>query len=265
MIRCLPYEPVPDDQVIWHYTDFSKFFGMLESKQLHFTTALELRKKEPYELRVPVSRVAGVIAETTRQLDSITGLEPDVRARILADVADDTKHLHHFAVSCWHRSDMESYAMWKAFTNGNDGIAIKTTVGRLKQALRACHDQLFHDGNVRYIDYSRDDFQPNGYSSGFEHLFHKARFYEHEREYRLVVGLKLPVGKTFNSYKEMLEDPITDGSRRVDIDIAELIEGIVVCPYAAGWFKPTVEAYLGRSYPAINVTHSAVLSYPGVA
>lgn len=262
MIRCLQYEPVPDDQVIWHYTDFAKFFGILESKHLHFTTALELRRKEPYELRTPVSILANAINVVTKQLDEIGEVDPHIRERVLAMATDDTKDLHHVAVSCWHRNEVESYAMWKAFTNGSDGVAIKTTVGRLKRALRAGHDRLFHDGNVRYIDYSRDEFQPNGHSIGFEHLFHKARFYEHEREYRLIVQLKLPVGKGFSSYEDMLADPDTDASRRIGLDIGELIEEIIVCPYAAGWFKPTVEAYLRRLQLNIPVTNSAVLNYP---
>lgn len=262
MIRCLPFEPVPDDQVIWHYTDFAKFFGILQSGKLFFSTALELRKKEPYEFRMPVRRVENAVAEMARQLDTIADLEPDVHASLLASAADDTGRLHHYGISCWHRNAGESYAMWKAFTNGVDGVAIRTTVGRLKRALQVGGERIFHDGNVKYIDYSTDDFQPNGHSIGLEDLFHKARFYEHEREYRLALWLQLPVGEQFASIEEMVAHPITDGSRQVDIDLSVLIEEIVVCPFAAPWFKPTVERYLRAQYPHIRVTHSAVATYP---
>jgi hypothetical protein len=38
-------------------------------------------------------------------------------------------------VQCWHANSFESDAMWKLYMNGNEGIAIRSTVGRIKESL----------------------------------------------------------------------------------------------------------------------------------
>ena len=38
-------------------------------------------------------------------------------------------------ISCWHENDRESVAMWKLYVSGREGVALKTTAGRLERVL----------------------------------------------------------------------------------------------------------------------------------
>ena len=40
-------------------------------------------------------------------------------------------------ISCWHENERESVAMWKLYVSGREGVALKTTVGRLGGVLHA--------------------------------------------------------------------------------------------------------------------------------
>ena len=40
-----------------------------------------------------------------------------------------------FGVSCWHKSDHESEAMWKLYSASGQAIAIESTVGQLRSSL----------------------------------------------------------------------------------------------------------------------------------
>jgi hypothetical protein len=40
------------------------------------------------------------------------------------------------AISSWHINEYESFAMWQIFTQNSEGLAIQSTIGRLKKALK---------------------------------------------------------------------------------------------------------------------------------
>jgi len=46
------YNEVKDDQVIWRYMDFPKFFSLIETKALFFSPAYRLKKEEPLEFKM---------------------------------------------------------------------------------------------------------------------------------------------------------------------------------------------------------------------
>ena len=58
-------------------------------------------------------------------------------------------------ISCWHRSEYESAAMWKLYLKSDEGVAISTTCDRLSRCFK---DGTPHDifiGEVDYLDYTR--------------------------------------------------------------------------------------------------------------
>src|SRR5712691_6639484 len=60
----------------------------------------------------------------------------------------------HAVLNCWHENEHESVAMWSLYTTGREGVAIQTTIKRLKDAFQAeqCGVTI---ARVRYVDYGR--------------------------------------------------------------------------------------------------------------
>ena len=91
------------------------------------------------------------------------------------------------AVCCWFASDIESAGMWSIY--GHGGVAIGTTVGRLRKALPT--DRHFQISRIRYVDRrpsSSDHFNPEAKRDvPYIHRPHfiKGREYKHEQEIRV--------------------------------------------------------------------------------
>ncbi len=63
--------------------------------------------------------------------------------------------MRFWRVNCWHRNKLESIAMWKLYTHGNDGVAIQSTVRRLKDSIEASPRRNFVIGSVNYSAHVR--------------------------------------------------------------------------------------------------------------
>ena len=56
----------------------------------------------------------------------------------------------HVGVSCWHMSTCESAAMWSLYSKTNEGIAIRSTVGRLLEQVDRNTNVYIKIGKVIY-------------------------------------------------------------------------------------------------------------------
>src|SRR5664279_3731928 len=83
-----------------------------------------------------------------------------------------------FYVSCWHENSGESAAFWDQYKNSR-GVAIKSTVGRLKRSNSSA--MPFFLGRVQYQHYGGAEF-PVGSTNALRPAFLKRSSFEHERE-----------------------------------------------------------------------------------
>jgi len=104
-------EPVSDETVIWRYLTLDKFLDLIVKERLYFHAISQLpdqfeggRRKGGFVLDTPFS-------------------SPEQVAVPEASYA-----------SCWSLDTEENYALWKIYL-GSAGVAIKTTVGKLKEAI----------------------------------------------------------------------------------------------------------------------------------
>jgi len=67
------YNEVADDQVIWRYMDFPKFFSLIENRSLFFCPAYYLKKKEPFEYEVPVLNAQKSAKQSAKDYSSRAG------------------------------------------------------------------------------------------------------------------------------------------------------------------------------------------------
>ena len=86
-------------------------------------------------------------------------------------------------VNCWHNSDNESKYMWDKYVADNKGIAVKSSLNKIKNSILDL-ERKFLINPVRYINYERDDTID---ANSFYAFFCKDKSYNNEREVRLLL------------------------------------------------------------------------------
>ena len=115
------------------------------------------------------------------------------------------KFARHFMFAhCWSETKTESILMWDRYGRLNSTVAIKTTIGRIKNAFVPSLDtQMFpmYIGKIKYIDYKTehitgfDDYANKDLSDPniieelfYQPMFHKQKLYRDENEVRIIIS-----------------------------------------------------------------------------
>ena len=165
-------ETPPDSTRIWRYLSVERFISGLHNG-LYFTRVDKFR--DPLE---------GTLPPANRMSQDIWlehhNMGFPVRAQLLEMMEWGTRRCH--LVNCWSMSEYENALMWKWYAP--NGVAINTTIGRLKEAFRDL-TETFYIGKVKYIDYEKD--LANLQNNMLTPLFYKNVMYESEKEVRVCV------------------------------------------------------------------------------
>jgi hypothetical protein len=243
----------PDSNVIWRYQTLAKLLSIAETGRLFFCRASKF--KDPFEGAVPKA------------------LDDNMRAYARTMSSDAYDHYRNerirargiVAISCWHRSEHESEAMWSLYGLSGEGVAIKSTVGRLAKALpqktlpKGTTDiHGINIGHVGYIDYATAHFPPDNTMYPY---VHKRMAFEHEREVRAVTMISEGARKAFDAGGVDFE--ISPGGLGIPIDVAMLIEAVYVAPLGSASFERVVRTTLERfGYGAVPVIKSPMAEVP---
>jgi Protein of unknown function (DUF2971) len=200
----LPEDP---DTVVWKYLDLSKFLDLLLSKKLFMSRSDKF--EDQYE---------GTFSEPTyEEIKKIAVNNP-------AFLQYYKSHREKVAVSSWHINEYESFAMWQIFTQNSEGLAIQSTVERLKKALDFEKNHEQYIGEVNYIDYKKE-YIP--FDDMFFPFLFKRKSFQYEREVRIISDV------TQSNIK------LNDGLK-INVDINQLIEKIYIHPKSENWYKNLV-------------------------
>ena len=171
-----PYEhpsfpkPPPGSR-LWRYMSWQRFQWLVSERRLYMSQLPSFEDK--FEGKTPTLVVESMTEAKTE----------DERAVITSNIERLRRFAEafypHYYVSCWHLNDVESAAMWGAYTKSPDSVAIRTTI----EALRGELPSYVDTGLVRYIDY---DLQGFAKLNMFEWVMNKRRHYAEEREVRAV-------------------------------------------------------------------------------
>jgi len=155
------------------------------------------------------------------------------------------------AVNCWHLNDYESAAMWPLYVQGKEGVAIQSTVGRLKRAFDPSTQDVVV-GAVRYIDHSTDTIPRNNFLQAF---LHKRKSFEHERELRALVFMP--------HNRDGVQGPVPEDGIDVVVDLRVLVEAVHLAPGSPLWFENTVRSTLKvLGYEDLQVRRSGLEEEP---
>ncbi len=199
--------PEDNDTVVWKYLDLSKFLDMLLSQQLFMSRSDKF--EDQYE---------GTFSEPTfEEIKKIAANKPEFLDYYKS-------HREKVVISSWHINEYESFAMWQIFTKNNEGLAIQSTIGRLKKALEPENRIEQYIGNVNYIDYKKE-YIP--FDNAFFPFLFKRKSFQYEREVRIITDV--------SSHNISVNEGI-----KINVDLNQLIEKIYIHPKSENWYKKLV-------------------------
>ncbi len=215
--------PEDNDTIVWKYLDLSKFLDMLLSQQLFMSRSDKF--EDQYE---------GTFSEPTfEEIKKIAANKPEFLDYYKS-------HREKVVISSWHINEYESFAMWQIFTKNNEGLAIQSTIGRLKEALRPENRVEQYIGNVNYIDYKKE-YIP--FDDAFFPFLFKRKSFQYEREVRIITDVSA-------------HDISVNEGIKINVDLNQLIEKIYIHPKSENWYKKLVIELVSKLNFAIEIEKS---------
>jgi len=169
--------------------------------------------------------------------------------------------------TCWHASEHESDAHWQIYASGA-GIAIVSTGARLRAAVDITpypHGLL---GEVEYLDFETHDMRRRPFPTRIRPGFAKRKSFEYEQEVRGVIlagGLERVARKgqfiMSNRTLKRLAKKMPPGIA-VSVNLSELIEKIVLSPFAPAFVEDLVRILAKRCGLEHLVSKSQLLAIP---
>ena len=245
----IKYLHTPEDStVVWRYLDFSKFVALLSSGTMWFARADQF--EDQWEGHYPLAEGP----EPTAERLLAAGHEPEI-VRLHGNLRHTMRYMTY--LSCWNQSSVESAAMWKLYLPSGSGVAIRSTVGRMRAALKRIPETV-HLASVRYIDFELESFHPSSFLTPYAH---KRRFFSYENELRGIVVHQPETMEFAMSVKEGCP-PDSPAGVAVQVDPEELIDSVVLSPFAPGWLRRTIREVVERFGLNLQVTESALSRVP---
>jgi hypothetical protein len=206
-----------DDTILWRYSDFAKFMDLIERRKLWFCRA------DKFDDPLEGTFTDAEIAHFGSLLPDGTPADPALYSlREIPKMMRGTTF-----VNCWREGRHESMAMWDIYGKGSGVVAIKSTVGLLKEAVTSYHSDVYIS-RVKYIDWNAVKWGGNA----LEMCIRKDLSYAHESEVRAVIwGL----GSREGGAPLVTMPPDNDMTKikpgeEVDVDPARLITEVMVGP-----------------------------------
>jgi hypothetical protein len=264
------------DDVLWRYMSLDKFVDLISGSKLFFSPLSFYAETDPYEGYPPLVALeamynignkphedlqATLLAlESSESASHIIRSEAYKRARASLDnrFPDFKKRIDAVfrgtLVSCWYKSDHQSEAMWKLYSDQYKGVAIRTTVGDLEDALLNADSEArkVYIGQVKYIDYDDSNLTPKDCTmDGHIVPMLKRISFSHEQEVRaFFIG-----DADYSNFESFLPS-----SRSLSVDVNKLIKTVYISPYAKAPFPQSVRAICSAFGLTCPVLDSGLLS-----
>jgi hypothetical protein len=259
MLRNLGLTSVLGDAKLWRYMNLSQFLWLLSERSLYFAPLADFEDK--WEGTPPSQSLEAFRHEQVARGQDL-GATANASAIGNFYVTSARNQLRKvgeaYRVICWHESNVESVAMWKLYTRGNDGVAIQTTVARME----SCLSSLSFVG-VGRVDYSGHEPDQEGERpKGLPLSLLKRRSFAHEQEVRVFMhNFDRPDLAKFWD-KEFSEGKKEPPGGVVKVDIGHLIERIIASPDYPAWAVPGLQAIVTAAGVNVQVESSDLLKLP---
>lgn len=210
------------ESIIWRYYDLPKFLSLLASSSVYFCRIDKLQDSSEGRVTIIPPDYAWVKEKDSKSIE-ICPPNP-LRSEVF--------------VNCWYHNKDESYAMWKLYLQGKDGVAIKTSIDFFKQSI---NDSNLTERKIDYIRYDtgaiyhrdKDDDLTN-----FDRLFYKDSSFSHENEYRFALDSR--------NFEESNSKSYVGNKVGINckVDLNLLIKEIYLAPHMGQWQKNLIKDLL---------------------
>ncbi|MDB2473786.1 hypothetical protein N9W70_04980, partial [Schleiferiaceae bacterium] len=215
-------KPINGNRIVWRYLSLEKFLDLLLNSEIFFTNLTKLTDK--YE--------GTIFQSNLRMANSAIKDNPSYKKK-KAEITREHNRVNNLRnytlVNCWTLKKHESFALWKIYVGTNPGVAIRTTVSKLRQSINKM-DQEFDENismaKVKYQDRLDESF------SRIEATITKKKFYDFESEMRLMV---------FNSPPNEDEAPYDiEVGRKFNINPKILLNELYISPFISEPYRKTI-------------------------
>ena len=227
---------------VWRYIDLAKFVDLFVKRRLYFRRSDLL--DDSFE-GMPTAPLREYLYDQYRDVHKVAGVFEDPVA-----VADQTliELRECNFINSWYLSEYESAAMWSLYSKIGSGIAIQSTVENLHAAIPLD----IYIGKVIYVDYHVAD--EIDHEDDLRSLFFiKRNYFEHEREIRVLYSIS-----------EDSRDPKKTGHYVDDVDLERMIRSVILAPDTPNWFRESIEAFMQKVLPSIEVRESSLDAKPPI-
>lgn len=230
--------------------DVGRFLTLLKTKALYFARRHEV--EDAWEGARPATLIGSIAARYASASGNV--------------IASYNTAADEAIFNCWHKNDDESLAMWRLYLSGKEGVAIQTTIQRLQDTLQN-EPRSVIIAKVEYVNY--ESGEPGPGADTFDvlgPLLCKRRSLTHENEVRVLIpnpdedkGITANdnAGGTF---------AIHGGKARkgesISIDLATLIQRIVLSPEYPTWGFGALQDVVDRSGLSIDLEQSDLIEGP---
>ncbi|HEY8889008.1 MAG TPA: hypothetical protein VIM70_01950 [Clostridium sp.] len=254
-----------DTTVIWRYMNLESFINLISYKTLSFYRYDKLKSLDPYEganskFELEQRDFAEAINDEIAEKSGDSSLKSTQFSRYSHNKMLEIRKKQYF-INCWHINDCESVAMWDSFTNSKTGIAIKTTVGKLKRTINNRPTNSNYDfkyGKVNYVEL-------NSYKGDINPLLRKTKYFIHEQELRVYFKyIKEWVQETNKIIidENIVPDTIMNINNpdriNVDVTISELVDELIISPKSEEWLIDLITKLLEDYHISINPKQSDI-------
>lgn len=151
-------------------------------------------------------------------------------------------------ISCWHTdaSNVESMAMWKIYGAGDAAVCIESTLADVISSLDFPSTMVCHADRVTYLDYKKDYIGDDDPSKIY---FHKSKYYEFEKEVRIVIYPSTGV--------DVWADRGGPGTK-VSVNPMQMIHAVMVSPASSSWFHELITQIMSEAGFKVPVKKSEI-------
>lgn len=211
----------------WRYMKFSRFVWLLQKRQLWLSRVDVL--DDPWEISLAGDQLEHVISRHPISPLPSSGVVRETAIE-RSDRIINAWRKQTF-INCWRASDYESHALWRIYCAASEGVAIQTTLGKLKASVG--------DLPVYPVTYQ----VPGSKKQTPTHadlVTKKRPMFSYEQEVRIV---------RFTEEKNSTPEPTGLG---LNWDLEKWVESIRVHPEADHSFMETVTAAVECYAPALR-------------
>lgn len=232
-------EPLARDEQLWRYFSTERILWFLEHSLLHFAAATQFI--DPFE---------GAVAVQSPDLP----MDPRYAEMEFGEKAfQELKRLTK--VSCWHRADYESDAMWKLYADQSKGVAVCSTPERMETAFRPFRLSPEYGaediwcGAVRYQDLMKVRME----TGMMKRFFFKHQAFAWEREFRLAISVRSA---------EEFGVKVPELGILVSVDSGALIERVMLGPALSQADRSAITECARKAGLGDRIVQSSLLGRP---